>query len=91
MSDLKLFVKSNTGGQVDVFKLIQALSARVVALETKVEKQAQVSYKGIWQSAGHYAEGNLVTYGGALWTAVKDTRSRPGDQDSGWQLAVKSK
>lgn len=44
----------------------------------------------IWQSGRPYVKGAGVTRNGAWWIAQRDHRlGRPGDEDSGWRLAVK--
>ena len=58
---------------------------------TKVEKSLRspaVIYRGIWQE-GAYTQGDAVTRDGSTWIAKADTESRPGDDGSAWQLAVK--
>jgi hypothetical protein len=56
----------------------------------RVEKQIRLShaiYKGVW-SAGDFLKGDMVTFGGSVFVAKRDTNSRPESDDS-WQLCVK--
>lgn len=46
-------------------------------------------YRGVF-SAGDYAPGDTVTWGGSLWHCDESTSDKPGEQGSkGWRLAVK--
>ena len=44
--------------------------------------------RGIWRERA-YDAGDGVTYKGSYWLAERETDRRPGDDDSGWRLAVK--
>lgn len=46
-------------------------------------------YREVWKSSERYERGDIVTYGGSQWTAVKDQLGTPGEPDSGWRLSVK--
>lgn len=46
-------------------------------------------YKGAWTEPRDYLAGDTVTKDGGLFIAVRDTNARPGEANSGWQLAVK--
>lgn len=46
-------------------------------------------YRSIWQE-GSYQRGDVVTYDGCCWVALKETAARPGNGNGGvWQMAVK--
>jgi integrin beta 3 len=45
-------------------------------------------YRGVWEP-GEYEMGDMVTWGGSIWHAGKDTSDKPDAPDSGWKLAVK--
>jgi hypothetical protein len=48
-----------------------------------------VRYCGVWQAAGSYRRGSLVTDGGSMWHCNgDDPHERPGTS-SAWSLAVK--
>lgn len=49
-------------------------------------------YRGVYTagSAAPYLKGDAVTYGGSLWIAREETRQKPGDGVTAWQLAVKA-
>ena len=46
-------------------------------------------YRGVYEDAGQYDKGDLVTYGGSVWHCDTPGKGKPGDPDSGWTLAVK--
>lgn len=66
---------------------LTALSARIEQLET-----GGVRYCGIWQRALPYRKGTVVTSGGAMWVALRDTAEgeQPGKTLDAWQLASKA-
>lgn len=96
--DILLLVNALVPGIAASFKKhIGPLVTRVKDLEkTVAELQATQSksladfYKGVWQPAGRYDRGDIVTWQGGMWIAVRSTYTKPGDGDSGWQLAVKA-
>lgn len=46
-------------------------------------------YKGVWAPGTHH-RGSLVTWGGSLWLALKETTAKPDTKDSDdWKLVVK--
>jgi hypothetical protein len=66
-------------------KALEALEARVAALEKSLEQR---SYQGVHDAARTYQRHNLVTKNGSLWIALKDTYAIPGESPD-WQMAVK--
>lgn len=46
-------------------------------------------YREVWKTSERYEKGDIVTYGGSQWTAIKDDLGTPGEPDSGWRLSVK--
>ncbi|MBX4989379.1 transposase [Rhizobium lentis] len=66
---------------------LKALSARIEELEA-----GGVRYAGTWQRALAYRKGSVVTCGGGMWAALRDTSEgeRPGDALDAWQLAAKA-
>jgi hypothetical protein len=62
------------------------LHARVAALESRPE----LTHRGTWRDGANYRSGSLVTKGGGLWLAERNTVASPGSVDSGWRLVVKS-
>jgi hypothetical protein len=66
---------------------LTALSARIEQLEA-----GGIRYAGIWQRALPYGKGTVVTSGGGMWVALRDTSEgeRPGDAPDAWQLAAKA-
>jgi hypothetical protein len=58
--------------------------------ERVVEKQIKVSFpvdRGTYRSGAAYEKGDVVTFGGSQWIALKDTTARPPHDD--WRLQVK--
>lgn len=45
-------------------------------------------YRGVWVE-GRYSKGDLVTWGGSMWHAEKDTEAKPDGGEGDWKLAVK--
>lgn len=45
--------------------------------------------RGVFRDGTQYERGDGVTAGGSYWIALKDTKLRPGDNNSDWRLAVK--
>jgi integrin beta 3 len=49
-----------------------------------------VIYRGIWKPVDVYEAGDSVTRDGSMWVAERSVKlGTPGDEDSGWRLAVK--
>lgn len=69
-------------------------AAKLKALSTRIEQleAGGVRYAGIWQRAMPYRKGTVVTSGGGMWAALRDTREgeKPGDAPDAWQLAAKA-
>lgn len=58
--------------------------------ERVVEKQIKVSFpvdKGTYRSGATYEKGDVVTFGGSQWIALKDTSARPPHDD--WRCQVR--
>jgi hypothetical protein len=56
----------------------------------ELERRGFVSYHGVWDEAGAYPRGALVTHGGSAWIALTPAEKglRPGRAPA-WRLAVK--
>lgn len=68
------------------------VKTRFMALEAEVEKlksRPLQKWAGIFVAGVPYAEASLVTKGGSLWCAVRQTDTTPGDPGSDWRLIVK--
>jgi hypothetical protein len=90
VTDMVLLMASQKWQTLDVIatsiaNVIGPLTERISTLESQLEQR---SYKGVWQREASYREHNLVTFGGNIWIALKDTGAQPGQGDD-WQLAVK--
>jgi hypothetical protein len=46
-------------------------------------------YREIWKSGVSYAAGDMVTWGGSIWVALKATVTQPNGYSPDWKLAVK--
>ena len=58
-------------------------------IESKSYTPAMI-YRDIWRDDGEYAKGDAVTRDGSIWVLQADVaRGKPGDEGSGWRLAVK--
>jgi len=44
--------------------------------------------RGVFSEGKEYAAGDVVSFGGSMWVAQKETGERPGTGD-GWRLSVK--
>lgn len=47
-----------------------------------------VIYRGVYKEGQVYQKGDAATFGGSLWIAQKDTKTKPGTHED-WKLAVK--
>ncbi|MBY5458051.1 transposase [Rhizobium beringeri] len=65
---------------------LTALSARVAELEA-----GGVRYAGCYQRAMGYRKGSVITFAGAMWTALDDVPAgiQPGSNTALWQLSQK--
>lgn len=59
-----------------------AAAAEVAALPT-------LEYRNVYQPDTEYRAGQCVTWAGSLWHCNAPTKSRPGDGNPDWTLAVK--
>lgn len=46
-------------------------------------------FKGAFKEGQAYARGDMTVWGGSLWTATKETSSKPDMPDSGWMIAAR--
>ena len=46
-------------------------------------------YREIWKKDGAYEPGDMVTWGGSIWIALKATSAQPNGYNPDWKLAVK--
>ena len=70
-----------------LFERIKRIEARLANLE---QRPPAPRWCGIWRPDSGYTAGDLVTCSGGLWLAARSTSARPGTDDSGWSLVVKS-
>ena len=88
---LVAFVRGMNSRNVERNEKIRALEEHNAALEKRIlelEERPELKYLGVWESSKSYDPGNVVTDHGAMWVARRTPTRRPGDGDSGWQLAV---
>lgn len=70
--------------QVDLVDPLEALAARIEALEAREQKSLADAFQGPWMPQRLY----LVQHGGSAWIALADTEAKPGEGE-GWRLLVK--
>lgn len=78
-----LELEAPDGGRSLVFRA----KAGARTLEAKARTAVWVD-RGVWRP-GDYEQGDGVTYKGSYWLAERDKPARPGEDGSGWRLAVK--
>ena len=59
----------------------KALEDRVKDLEGAIPR-----YCGVYRAGEAYAKNNIVTFGGSMWIALRDTTTKPPSED--WRLCV---
>lgn len=77
------------GLRVDDFELV----GRMMTLKhgDKILKQVRLAfpvYHGVFEAETTYDADDMVTFGGSVWSAIAETKSKPGTDDT-WKLAVK--
>lgn len=66
--------------------------SKIAELEKQVEQlkaRPLQKWAGVHVEGTSYSEASLVTKGGSLWVAIKETRTTPGDAGGDWRLIVK--
>lgn len=58
------------------------------AVREEVALNQRSFYKGVFKEGTEYRSAEGVTWDGSMWLATRDTKAKPGTDDS-WQLAVK--
>lgn len=69
-----------------VAPVLKSLSERISKLESKPSPK----WCGPFRQGESYPELSFVVCSGGLWVAERSTSARPGSDNSGWQLCVKS-
>jgi hypothetical protein len=46
-------------------------------------------YREVYRAETAYAKGDCVSFGGSIWTALRDTAEKPGNGCKDWRLSVK--
>lgn len=70
-------------------EVIMALGDGEHRHESRLEIRQPI-YKQVWQQGEQYYRDDFVTWGGSMWAALKDTKSKPGEYNKDWRLCVKS-
>jgi len=76
-----------------VVEMCQPLVERLAVLEKATagtRERGGLQYKGVWTESGDYERQDAITWGGSVWIALQDDLGKPGTEDSGWRLAIKS-
>ena len=74
--------------EVDLVDPLEALAARIEALEAREQRSLADAFQGPWLPQRTYKRGALVQRDGSAWIALADTSEKPG-QGEGWRLLVK--
>jgi len=85
------------GIDLDSFDAVVLSDDRTIELKfVSGEMERVASFKwpvpidcGVYKSGEQYQRGDMVTWGGSLWLAQRDTDAKPDTPESGWRLAVK--
>jgi len=76
-----------------ILDAVDVLSEQIAEQGKRVAQVEQkgLTYRGVWQRAGDYERGAIVTDKGSAWAAVKAVNNgeRPGE-GSAWQMMLKS-
>jgi len=73
---------------VEVIEPDADLDARLRRFE-EAQAKGLLAYDGTYDPDRTYAAGALVTWGGSLWHANRETSARPDGNPEDWSLAVK--
>lgn len=77
------------GLRVDDFELVgRMLTLKHGANPLKTVRIGFPIYKGVYEQDESYEPDDMVTFGGSVWVAGAETKSKPGTDDT-WKLAVK--
>lgn len=60
----------------------------VLAEKKKILRGMRI-YRKAYEAGRTYEEGDVVTWDGSEWTALAQTKDRPGNGDTAWKLTVK--
>lgn len=80
-----------TGISVEIQEDGRTLEVTCESNGQRFVKTARISsmlYRGVYQAERAYERGDCVTFGGSVFVALEDTKSKP-ESDKTWQLAVK--
>lgn len=77
--------------QIDERTFVVRCFTSTGTVETK-RKSSHMFYRELWKSAVAYERGDVVTWGGNMWVAIKHEGEykQPGTEGSGWRLAVRA-
>lgn len=89
--------KGKDGFSLEAFDVVAMEDGRTIELrfdggDTRhtYELQFPVAiYRGVYTAGQTYQYGDMVTWGGSLWHAEKETSAKPDSPDGDWRLAVK--
>jgi integrin beta 3 len=76
--------------QIDDRTVRETWSKGGVVVRTFDRKVRAPIYREIYRQGERYDRDDMVTFGGSVWCALRDTDSKPGRDDS-WRLAVKAR
>lgn len=89
--------RGKAGFSLESFEVLQNEDGRTIELKfdggdmsyTRELELPVVIYRGVFQDGETYAVGDMVTWGGSVWHCNAAGAGKPGDDATGWVLAVK--
>lgn len=79
-------IKNSDSDRRLFMQVITLADGRKIESEFKIIGSMQ--YRDLHQTGKQYEMGDVVTYNGSMWVAIRDTAAAPG-KSADWRLAVK--
>lgn len=80
---VKVLAETTIEAVADLRKRIAALEAATADVQTR-----GIQFRGVFQRALSYRTGDVTTFKGSMWCAVRPTEATPGES-SDWQLCAR--
>jgi len=80
---VRVLAKTTIEAVADLRKRIAALEAATADVQTR-----GIQFRGVFQRALSYRTGDVTTFKGSMWCAVRPTEATPGES-SDWQLCAR--
>lgn len=89
--------RGEPGFSLESFEVLQNEDGRTIELKfeggdmsyTRELELPLVIYRGVYKDDETYAVGDMVTWGGSVWHCTAAEAGKPGEDTTGWVLAVK--